>query len=149
MLGGKSRGMLRVRALLLTCCSSVLLAIAVAIAAMPAGAAAARTINKRGALAPHLVSGTPVALDVPENGTDPLIAYDPVSQTTFIAWSDVQAPDNGVEMGVLPGGATACNGGGPVLLSVSSTENAAITGDNTISLGGLTVLPNGDVVVLG
>lgn len=148
MLGGKS-GSRRVRALLFTCCSSVLLAIAVAIAALPAGAAAARTAARRGALAPHLVSGTPVALDVPENGSDPLVAYDPVSQTTFIAWSDVQAPDNGVELCVLPGGATTCSGGGPVLLSVSSTENAAITGDNTISLGGLTVLPNGDVVVLG
>lgn len=149
MLGGKS-GSRRVRALLLTCCSSVLLAIAVAIAALPAAAAAARTAAKRGAATrPHLVTGTPVALDVPENGDDPLVAYDPVSQVTFIAWSDAQAPDNGVELCVLPGGATACSGGGPVLLSVSSTQNPAITGDNTIGLGGLTVLPNGNVVVLG
>jgi hypothetical protein len=148
MLGGKSEGR-RISALLLMSCSSVLLAVAIAMAALPAGAAAARTAGKRGAVKPHLVSGTPVALDGPENGSDPLIAYDPVSQTSFIAWSDAQAPDNGVEMCVLPGGATSCSGGGPVLLSVSSIQNPAITGDNTIGLGGLTVLPNGDVVVLG
>ncbi len=91
----------------------------------------------------------PVTLDSPENGDAPQVAYDPVSKTTFIAWSDNQSPDNGVELCVLPLGASGCSGGGPVLLSVSSAQNPYITGDNTISLGALTVLPGGDVVVIG
>jgi hypothetical protein len=96
-----------------------------------------------------LATPTPIALDGPQNGDNPLVAYDQVSKATFIAWSDNQAPDNGVELCVLQADTTACEGGGPVLLSVSSTENPALTGDNTVGLGGLTVLPNGDVVVIG
>ncbi len=102
------------------------------------------------AIAPAVaVAGPPHALDAPQNGEDPLVAYDPASKATFVAWSDPQAPNSGVEICVLPAGASSCSGGAPVLLSVSSAENPAITGDNTISLGGLVVLPNGDVVVIG
>jgi hypothetical protein len=95
------------------------------------------------------LASSPVALDGPQNGDSPLVAYDPVSATTFVAWSDNQAPDNGVELCVLPAGASSCSGGGPVLLSVSSAQNPVLTGDNTISLGGLVVLPGGNVVVVG
>jgi hypothetical protein len=102
-----------------------------------------------GMAGPALASSSAIALDGPQNGTDPLVQYDPVSKTTFIAWSDIQAPDNGVELCVLPAAATACEGGGPVLLSISSAQNSALTGDNTVGLGGLVVEANGDVVVIG
>jgi hypothetical protein len=135
MLGGKIRGVRR-RAFHLAFLISTLSATVVAFAALAPAAAQAGTT-------------APLALDGPQNGNDPIVAYDPVSGTTFVAWSDPQAPDSGVELCVLPADASGCSGGGPVLLSVSSAENPAITGDNTISLGGLTVLPNGDVVVIG
>jgi hypothetical protein len=135
MLGGKIRK-LRGRAFPSAIFISLLCAAAVALATLvPAAAQADTTV--------------PLALDGPQNGNDPLVVFDPVTATTFVAWSDPQAPDSGVELCVLPSAATGCEGGGPVLLSVSSAENPAITGDNTISLGGLTVLPNGDVVVIG
>jgi len=135
MLGGKI-WKLRGRAFPMAFLISTLCATIVAFTALAPAAAQAGTT-------------TPLALDGPQNGNDPLVVFDPVSATTFVAWSDPQSPDSGVEMCVLPSAASGCEGGGPVLLSVSSTANPAITGDNTISLGGLTVLPNGDVVVIG
>ena len=135
MLGGKMRKP-HGRGVPVAFLISTLVATAVALTALAPAAAQAGTT-------------TPVALDGPQNGNDPLVAYDSVSGTTFVAWSDPQAPDSGVEMCVLPPDASTCAGGGPTLLSVSSAQNPAITGDNTISLGGLTVLPNGDVVVIG
>jgi hypothetical protein len=110
-----------------------LLAVGLAAAALPATAAAA----------------TPTALDVPNNGAAPDVAYDPVTQNTFIAWTDPQSTANGaIDLCVLLKNTSACEGGGPVALTVTTHENPAITGDNTISLGGLTILPNGDVVVI-
>jgi hypothetical protein len=135
MLGGKIRKP-RGRALPLAFLISTLCATVVAFTALAPAAAQAGTT-------------TPLALDAPQNGNDPLVAFDPVSGATFVAWADPQAPDSGVEMCVLPANATVCASGAPVLLSVSSAQNPAITGDNTIGLGGLTVLPNGDVVVIG
>jgi hypothetical protein len=96
-----------------------------------------------------LAAAAPIALDGPQNGNDPLVSYDPVSGATFVAWSDPQGSVGGIDLCVLPAGAAGCLGGGPVLLNVSSAQNPAITGDNTIGLGGLVVLPNGGVVVIG
>jgi hypothetical protein len=91
---------------------------------------------------------TPLALDVPNNGAAPLVAYDPVSKVTFVAWQDPQTTANGaVDLCVLPANATACSGGGPVELIVTPSENPDIGGSNTLNLAGLNVLPNGDVVV--
>jgi hypothetical protein len=102
------------------------------------------------ALAPSIATAGPaIALDGPQNGSDPLVVYDAVSKVTFVAWSDPQGGAGGIELCALPPGSSACSGGAPVLLNVSSAENPAITGDNTISLGGLVVLGNGDVVVIG
>ncbi len=116
-------------------------ALAIAACLLPAAASAA---------------STPVALDVPNNGAAPLVQYDPVSKVTFIAWTDPQATTSGaIDLCVLPAGASACEGpggastGGPVLLTVTTAENPAIAGSNTISLGGITMLPNGDIVVIG
>jgi hypothetical protein len=92
----------------------------------------------------------PVALDVPNNGAAPQVVFDPVSQNTFIAWTDPQTTSNGaVDLCVLLKNTSSCEGGGPVALTVTTAENPAIHGANTISLGGMTVLPNGDVVVIG
>jgi hypothetical protein len=91
---------------------------------------------------------TPVALDAADNASAPLIAYDSGTGTTYVAWS---APDNqnggsGVDLCVELKSDAGCEGGGPVLLSDS---NPMFTGSNTISLGGLVVLPGGEAVVLG
>jgi hypothetical protein len=102
------------------------------------------------AVSPGTAMATPVALDVPNNGAAPQVVYDPVTQNTFIAWTDPQTtPNGGVDLCVLLKNTSACEGGGPVVLAVTTTENPAIQGSNTISLGGITVLPNGDVVVIG
>jgi hypothetical protein len=99
---------------------------------------------------PALASATPIALDVPNNGAAPMIAFDQVTQNTFIAWTDPQStPNGGIDVCVLLKDTSTCEGGGPVLLAVTPAENPAIHGSNTISLGGITVLPNGDVVVIG
>jgi hypothetical protein len=88
---------------------------------------------------------SPVALDAPNNGGPPLMAYAPITQTTYVAWANGQG--TGVDLCVLPPGGTSCEGGGPVLLLDPSYPG--ISGSNTLGLGGLDVLPNGDVVVIG
>lgn len=87
-------------------------------------------------------SATQVALDAPDNGTAPLIAYDSLTQTTYVAWSDpVKAA---VDLCILPSGAAGCEGGAPV-----SLEDSNFTGDEFAGPGGLVVLPGGKVVVIG
>jgi hypothetical protein len=143
MLGGKSGGT-RVRALLLTCCSSVLLAIAVAMAALPAGTAAARTSAARPALTPHAENSTPIALGAaPSLGADTEVAYAPDDGYTYVAWNDPQG--SGIDLCVLAPNTTSCAGGGPVVLSDSSF----LPGNEAPVITGLTVLPSGEVVVLG
>jgi hypothetical protein len=109
-------------------------ALAVALAGLIAAGAAA--------LAASAASATPIALDAPDNGAAPLVAYDPVSQTTYVAWGDPAS--TGIDLCILPAGATACEGGGPVLLT-----NAAAFPSAPPSLGSLAVLPGGDAVVIG
>src|ERR1039458_3404185 len=53
----------------------------------------------------------PVALDAAGNGNPPLIAYDSVTQTTYVAWANGQG--TGVDLCVLPSSATSCEGGAP------------------------------------
>ncbi|MGA2164449.1 MAG: hypothetical protein ABSH36_08260 [Solirubrobacteraceae bacterium] len=97
------------------------------------------------ALAASAASAAPIALDAPDNGTPPLIAYDPSTQTTYVAWEDPHFP--GVDLCVLPAGAAACEGGAPVLLEDS--KYPGYSGTNRPGLGGLVVLPNGEAVVIG
>lgn len=99
-------------------------------AALPAGASALPS---------------PIALDVPGNGSAPLIASDPTTQTTYVAWSDpVQL---GVDLCILPSGQTTCEGGGPVLLTDDKYTNYSSV--NHPVIGGLVVLPGGETVVIG
>ncbi len=93
-------------------------------------------------LAASVASATPIALDAPDNGTAPLIAYDPVTLTTYVAWDD--PVKSAVDLCILPAGVTACEGGAPVLL-----EDSQFTGDNFPGPGGLVVLPGGEVAVIG
>jgi hypothetical protein len=96
------------------------------------------------------LAGTPapIALDAPDLGGPPLMAYDPTSGTTYVAWGDPH--DNGsnselTELCILPSGAAGCEGGTPVILTdafYSSTNELA-------GPGGLVVLPGGKVVVIG
>src|ERR1700691_155409 len=91
MFGGNI-GSVRVRARLLAYCSSVLLAIAVAIAALPAGPAAARTSAARPALTPHTTNSTPIALGAaPSLGANTEVAYAPGDGYTYVAWNDPQS----------------------------------------------------------
>ena len=87
---------------------------------------------------------SPIALDTPGDGSAPLVAYDAVSNITYVAWAD---SSTGVELCIFPSGATSCEGGAPVLLLDASYPG--ISESNTLGLGGLNILPNGDVVVIG
>jgi hypothetical protein len=148
MLGGKSGGR-GARALLSACCSSVLLAIAVAMAALPAGAAAARTSADRTSaaqprLTPHTQNSTPLALGAaPSLGADTEVAYAPDDGYTYVAWNDPQG--TGIDLCVLAPNATSCGGGGPVAL----TDSSFLPGNAAPVIAGLTVLASGEVVVLG
>ena len=106
------------------------------------------------ALLPASASATPapIALDAPDNGTPPLVAYSPADGYTYVAWSapDNQNEGNGVDLCVLPPGTSGCAGGSPVLLTDTNTAALGTNSSNTIGLGGLVVLPvSGEVVVLG
>jgi hypothetical protein len=98
-------------------------------------------------LASSALASAPIALDVPENGTDaaPLIAYDPSTQTTYVAWADPIHP--GVDLCILPAGVASCEGGAPVLLEDSQYPGYSKL--NHPGLGGLVVLPGGEAVVIG
>lgn len=87
----------------------------------------------------------PIALDAPDNGTPPLIAYDPSTSTTYVAWEDPHFP--GVDLCVLSGGSSGCSGGEPVLLE--DDKYVGYTSTNRPGLGGLVVLPGGEAVVIG
>ena len=93
------------------------------------------------------LAATPIALDAPENGigATPLIAYGPSTQTTYVAWADPVKP--GVDLCVLPAGASACEGGAPVVLEDSKYPGWSKL--NHPGLGGLVVLPSGKAVVIG
>jgi hypothetical protein len=86
-----------------------------------------------------------VALDAPGNAEPPLIAYDPSTQTTYVAWSDPVLL--GVDLCVLPSGSTTCEGGAPVVLEDDNYSGWST--NNHPGLGGLVVLPGGEAVVLG
>jgi hypothetical protein len=94
-------------------------------------------------LVPTAASAAPIALDAPDNGNPPQVAYDSVDGTTYVAWSDPIKPV--VDLCVLPPSATGCEGGVPVQL----TDAKVGTESNALTLGGLVVLPNGEVVVIG
>ncbi len=87
-------------------------------------------------------SAAPIALDAPENGKAPLIAFDSTIQTTYVVWEDPVKP--AVDMCIVQAGATGCEGGAPVLL-----EDSLFTGANFAGPGGVQVLPGGEVVVIG
>jgi hypothetical protein len=121
-------------------------------AVAPGASAAKRTLAARPSVVPHVETPTPVALDAYGNGSAPLVAYDPVSQVTFVAWN---APnDGGIDICVLPAHASACEGaggastGGPVALTDDNDGLTTGTAGAPV-IGGLTVLPNGDTVVIG
>jgi hypothetical protein len=105
-------------------------------------ALAAVVLAGAAALAASSALAAPITLDAPDNGTPPLIAYDPTTGTTYVAWADPVKP--AVDLCILPAGATACSGGAPVLL-----EDSHFTGDEFAGPGGLMVLPGGDVAVIG
>ena len=87
-------------------------------------------------------ASAPIALDTPDNGNPPMVAYDPTTQTTYVAWTDPVKP--AVDLCILPAGATVCSGGAPALL-----EDSHFTGIEFAGPGGLVVLPGGKVAVIG
>jgi hypothetical protein len=97
-------------------------------------------------------ASNPVALDAPDNGNRPLVAYSPSDGYTYVAWGapSNQNNGNGVDLCVLPPKQTTCAGGAPVLLQDTNTGALGTNSSNTVGLGGLVVLPtSGEVVVLG
>jgi hypothetical protein len=120
----------------------VAVAASVGLAAIAASPGAARTMARRGRLTPRVTASTPIALDLPGNGAAPLITYSPTDGNTYVAWT---APnDGGVDLCVLLPNATSCEGSGPVALT-----DPVLPGNEAPVLTGLTVLTNGDIVVLG
>ena len=96
--------------------------------------------------APAAASAAAVALDAPDNGSPPLVAYSPVDHNTYVAWT---APSNGgIDLCVFPAGATACENGVQDLTDTVS-GGPDLTGAAAPEIAGLVVLPNGEVVVLG
>jgi hypothetical protein len=89
-----------------------------------------------------LATPAPIALDAPDNGEPPLIAYDPASGTTYVAWNSPVG--GGIEMCIIPANATDCGSGAPVLLTDSH-----FTGSAAPVIGGLVVTPGGEAVVIG
>jgi hypothetical protein len=89
-----------------------------------------------------LATPAPIALDAPDNGEPPLIAYDPASGTTYVAWNSPVG--GGIEMCIIPANATGCESGAPVLLTDSH-----FTGSAAPVIGGLVVTPGGEAVVIG
>ncbi|HEY1689453.1 MAG TPA: hypothetical protein VGF95_11400 [Solirubrobacteraceae bacterium] len=110
-------------------------------------ALAVLTIAAIGLALPTLAAATPspLALDAPNNGEPPQVAFDPATSTTYVAWTDPQHP--AVDLCVLPPGTSACEGGGPVLLEDSKYPGYSTT--NRPELGGLAILPGGETVVIG
>lgn len=109
---------------------------------MLAGALVGCALALASALAASALASS-LALDAPDNGTAPLVAYDSVSQTTYVAWEDPIKP--AVDLCILPSGATSCESGAPV-----SLEDSLFTGDEFSGPGGLVVLPvSGEVAVIG
>lgn len=124
-----------------------LAALAIACSATSAGAAATRTHGGRApargaALRAQVTTGTPVALGSAGSiGADQLIAYAPDDGYTYVAWNAAQG---GIELCIVPGGATGCENGGPQLLT-----DPVYGSNDEPQLAGLNVLANGDIVVLG
>ena len=70
---------------------------------------------------PALASATPIALDDPNNGAAPMIAFDQVTQNTFIAWTDPQStPNGGIDVCVLLRSCLNTSEGGLWALGVES-----------------------------
>ena len=62
-----------------------------------------------------MTTGTPVALGAAISlGADQLIAYAPDDGYTYVAWNSTQG---GIDLCIVPGGATGCEDGGPQLLT--------------------------------
>jgi len=85
----------------------------------------------------------PITLDAPGNGTEPLVAYDPTTGYTYVAWT-AELSNSGIDLCILAPGATTCSGGAPILL-----VDSKYTGDSVPQLNGLTVLSTGEAVVTG
>jgi hypothetical protein len=87
----------------------------------------------------------PIALDAPGNGTAPQLAFDHSTGTAYVAWSppSSQNQGNGVDLCVLPAGATKCKNG------VQLLTDPVYKGFGALGLAGVVVLPGGEAVVLG
>lgn len=94
---------------------------------------------------PAVASATPapIALDAADNGEQPLIAYDPSTSTTYVAWKDPHVV--GIDLCIVPAAAATCKGGSPVVLTDPKVGNES----DALYLGGLVVLPGGEAVVIG
>jgi hypothetical protein len=95
---------------------------------------------------PAAAMAKPVALDSPNDGASPLVAYDHGTGATYVAWGDGDSPNaTGIELCVIAANATGCTGGSPVTLSDPYVTQL----DGTVGIAGLVVEPNGEAVVLG
>jgi hypothetical protein len=96
------------------------------------------------ALIPAAAIAAPVALDSPNQGDSPLVAFDHLTGTTYVAWT--AANDAGIDLCVIAANASGCTGGAPVVLTDAAE---GLTSDAAPEIAGLVVQPNGEAVVLG
>jgi hypothetical protein len=115
---------------------------------MLAAACAGGSLTALAGLPASALAQAPIALDAPDNGSEPLVAYDPTTATTYVAWSNTNngtPPDTGgIDLCVVANDATGCTGGTPVILSDPHYKGSAAP-----RIAGLVVQPKGEAVVVG
>jgi hypothetical protein len=85
------------------------------------------------------------AIDLGAGDNAPVIAYEPTTQTTYVAWRE--SGYKSVELCVLPPAATACLGGAPYMMKDAKAESG-IADYNGYGSPQLVVEPEGGVVLV-
>jgi hypothetical protein len=84
------------------------------------------------------------AIDLGAGEYSPVVAYEPTTQTTYVAWRETNRKS--VELCVLPPAATVCDGGSPYMMKDAKAETGA--GYDGYGSPQLVVEPEGGVVLV-
>jgi hypothetical protein len=84
------------------------------------------------------------AIDLGAGVFSPVVAYEPATQTTYVAWEETERKS--VELCVLPPAATACDGGAPYRMKDAKAETGASY--DGYGVPQLVVEPEGGVVLV-
>jgi hypothetical protein len=92
-----------------------------------------------------LSSSALAAIDLGAGDNSPVVAYEPATQTTYVAWDENE--HGSVELCVLPPTATACLGGAPYRMKDAKAESG-IPSYNGYGAPQLVLEPEGGVVLV-